>query len=540
MSTGEQLHNNVVLTAAQSGSLLDSLQHNQQWQRPPGAATSLAFGGKSRYLCIGDSTGAVCLWDLKKKLRVRQFFHVGKPSLQVSLDPTDTYVLSLTSQALHSYKLREGVPAKTWTPQQKNYSFTKYCTSILEPNITAIGTDDGSALLYDISDMQKSVPFFGLSRRHKGPITGIAFSHTNDKLLASASADGILQFFDKKAGSAIEQMEKVRNGISTMALHGDGVTCAVGNNSGEVILYDLRQAHQPLASMYVQGPVTSLQFSPLPKNSVPTQSNASPSAPKTNQRQFPDQQQQPQETNRMDQSTDVPPSATVRRQPSSNKFSPTAPQTQLFSQSSSNLSEEPQTSYVGALENVGRGRSNNAGSPQKSLAQYTVSTYGGVASLQPLSPQHVSSFSSPSKAATATPSDAYQGRQSQHPKPSSQRDQEQSYLVPQVNQSTVPPPTIDMEEIRDVVRDEVEKLQDDLEESLRNLHMDMIRQFHQQSQELNNALSSQMAAMDQLREENQRLREENDFLKRQHQQPQSSSYPRKHAPNHSSEMLFGN
>lgn len=105
---------------------------------------------------------------------------------------------------------------------------------------------------------------------------------------------------------------------------------------------------------------------------------------------------------------------------------------------------------------------------------------------------------------------------------------------------------LNVEEIRDVVRDEVEKLQDDLEETLRNLHMDMIRQFHQQSQELNNALSSQLAAMDQLREENQRLREENDFLKRHHHKQQQNESPagpqssgqRKHFGGNS--MIFGN
>jgi regulator of replication initiation timing len=68
-----------------------------------------------------------------------------------------------------------------------------------------------------------------------------------------------------------------------------------------------------------------------------------------------------------------------------------------------------------------------------------------------------------------------------------------------------------------LVRDEVENLKDDIEETIRNLHMDMISQFHQQSQELKNTLSMQMATIDRLTEENEILREDNDRLKGENQ-----------------------
>ena len=52
-----------------------------------------------------------------------------------------------------------------------------------------------------------------------------------------------------------------------------------------------------------------------------------------------------------------------------------------------------------------------------------------------------------------------------------------------------------------------------MEEAIRNLHMDMITQFHQQSQELNNVLAAQLATIDRLTEENEQLRQENELLK---------------------------
>ena len=64
-----------------------------------------------------------------------------------------------------------------------------------------------------------------------------------------------------------------------------------------------------------------------------------------------------------------------------------------------------------------------------------------------------------------------------------------------------------------MIREEVENMQDEMEEQLRNLHMDMISQFHQQSQEMNKALSNHLATINQLAEENKRLRDENERLR---------------------------
>jgi protein NEDD1 len=70
------------------------------------------------------------------------------------------------------------------------------------------------------------------------------------------------------------------------------------------------------------------------------------------------------------------------------------------------------------------------------------------------------------------------------------------------------------EQIREVVREEVENLQDEMEEKLRNLHIDMINQFHQQSQEIETVLSKHFSALERLTVENQQLREENERLRR--------------------------
>jgi WD40 repeat protein len=280
VSTGEKLHDNVVLTAAHSGAKLDSLQHNQYWKRQSqGATTSVAFGGKSRYLCLGDTSGAVCLWDLKKRLRVRQFFHDEHPSRQVSLDPSDKYVLSLSDQLLSIYNLREGTLATTFSPFG-NYSYTCFHVSALEPHVVAVATSDGSILLYDITDATRNSPFYSLDRRHSAAITAVAISPKNPQVLASTCLDGTLMFFDTQTGETIHRMPALANAITSLTLHSDGVSCAVGTTGGEVVVYDMRKT-LPVASFRVEEAVTRIQFAPLSKPKEPSQSGIDMEQPET-------------------------------------------------------------------------------------------------------------------------------------------------------------------------------------------------------------------------------------------------------------------
>jgi WD40 repeat protein len=322
VSTDEKLHDNVVLTAAQSGAKLDSLQHDQDWKRPAGTTTSVAFGGKSRYLCLGDSSGAVCLWDLKKRLRVRQFFHDGYPSRQVSLDPTDKYVVSLSDRLLSIYNLREGTLAMTLSPPG-SFSFTRFHISPMEPNVAAVGTTDGSILLYDITDKESPTPFFALNRRHAGAITGLAISPQNAQLLAATSDDGTLMFFDRQSGETIHQLAALASPITCMSLHYDGMSCAVGTESGEVFMYDLRE-NTPLSSLRVKYAVSSIQFAPPPKNA--DQNNQTKSEPSSTKKQTTPRYDQSDDTYQESRQSDgggreAPPSSITN-----NNTKPTSPQ----------------------------------------------------------------------------------------------------------------------------------------------------------------------------------------------------------------------
>jgi uncharacterized protein (DUF3084 family) len=60
--------------------------------------------------------------------------------------------------------------------------------------------------------------------------------------------------------------------------------------------------------------------------------------------------------------------------------------------------------------------------------------------------------------------------------------------------------------LREMIQEEMEAVRDDMEEAMRNLHVDLLRQLQLQSQEYSNLISN-------LKEENEKLREENELLK---------------------------
>lgn len=254
-------------STSQNAKLLDSFRHDAGLKRPttntpkPGVdakATCISFGVKSRYLVVGDDCGTVCLWDIKKRSRVRHYFHPNEnhASLQATLDPTDSNVLSLSEKAFYIFRLREATLAASIS-ETTTSRLTRYSTSSLEPRHVAIGTRTGSLNVYDMA-LQSQVLSMSL---HTGAITGVQYSAVNKLLLASASTDATLCFADIATGNMVQSMS-LESPATSMSFHKNGYTCAVGTDSGKVLVYDLRNPSEMLASYQGDGNVLAVQFAP--------------------------------------------------------------------------------------------------------------------------------------------------------------------------------------------------------------------------------------------------------------------------------------
>ncbi|KAL3916172.1 MAG: hypothetical protein SGILL_005300 [Bacillariaceae sp.] len=520
VSTEEHEHDNIVLMSSQSGSRLDTFQHSDNKAI---VANCLQFGGKSRYLCVGDEAGSVHMWDLKKKVRVRRFLHPGSPSRQVSLDPTDSYCLSLSPDRLHVYNVREGKLVKSFSPPGDGSGsvFTKYCTSTLEPSMVAVGSNNGSIFLYDIRSKEEDseAPFAVLQKRHRGSITGLAFSSVHPNVLVTSGNDGAIRMIDIRSGETMQEIqnEEVTSPINTLSLHArNGHLCAIGCESGDVIIFDLDRDGEDamVATMNVGGAVEEVAFIPPPRVKDPSAPMKTPAKSVNNLPMGPTPAkfrfEQGSVANRslassMQTSIGSPSSSTVLKAQENIPSSTTTPTSSSgpFPGPARKSPLSPRRTVI-----VKAARQNQQSAAAKTAVEQKsktpspgsspVKTGGNDVNTQPISIRPRSTF-------MKTRIGALRG-QHLNPAPSESPQQEN---VPQEQ----PAANLHPEEFREMVREEVENLQDEMEEQLRNLHMDMIAQFHQQSQEMNKAMSQHLSIIDRLTEENEQLRQQNEMFR---------------------------
>ena len=81
------------------------------------------------------------------------------------------------------------------------------------------------------------------------------------------------------------------------------------------------------------------------------------------------------------------------------------------------------------------------------------------------------------------------------------------------NVSSGPDLTVNKLVLRRIIQDEVDDLREEMEMSISNVHVDMLRQFQRQSTEMQTMFQQQARAIEELMEQNRLLREENERLK---------------------------
>jgi WD40 repeat protein len=219
----------------------------------------------------------------------------------VSLDPTDTYVLSLSPSSLYQYNLRDGQLVAT-LPVPKHMGgdnvvdidvarFTVFAISDLKPNLCAIGTDDGRIYIHDIANPSNQPPL--MAQRHGGAVTGLAYSSVHPNVLFSCGRDGVILVHHTSEGTSQTLVGAgAEASILSMSLHANGTTCAVGCDSGDVLVYDFRIHNEAaelsaslLASFRSNEPIHSLFFAPPPRSKDKLRQSSSSSSTKVSNKE---------------------------------------------------------------------------------------------------------------------------------------------------------------------------------------------------------------------------------------------------------------
>ncbi|KAK4487841.1 hypothetical protein RD792_003577 [Penstemon davidsonii] len=109
--------------------------------------------------------------------------------------------------------------------------------------------DDGSIHMWDTTGRSPKVSWL---KQHSAPTSGISFSPTNDKIIASVGLDMKLYTFDtgsRKPSSCIPYEAP----FSSLAFTDDGLTLAAGTSTGQVVFYDVRGKPQPITVLRAYG-----------------------------------------------------------------------------------------------------------------------------------------------------------------------------------------------------------------------------------------------------------------------------------------------
>ncbi|XP_068643947.1 protein NEDD1 isoform X2 [Aristolochia californica] len=236
---------------------------------------AISFSNKgSRYLCSGGSGQVVRIWDLQRKRCIKWLRGHTETITGVMYNCKDEHLASISLKGdLILHNLASGVrAAELKDPDEQVLRVLDY--SRISRHVLVTAGDDGSVHLWDTTGRNPKISW---AKQHSAPTTGVCFSPSNDKVIASVGLDKKLVIFDSGTRRPTSSVS-YEAPFSSIAIRDDGWTLAAGTNTGRVVFYDVRGKPQPttvLRAFSSSEAVTSLCWQ-RSKPIIITQSNCTP------------------------------------------------------------------------------------------------------------------------------------------------------------------------------------------------------------------------------------------------------------------------
>ncbi|XP_060210770.1 protein NEDD1 isoform X1 [Lycium barbarum] len=212
--------------------------------------STINFSSKaSRYICSGGSGQVVRIWDLQRKRCIKWLKGHTDTISGVMYNCKDEHLASISlNGSLILHNLASGAKAaELKDPNGQVLRVLDY--SKISRHLLVTAGDDGSIHLWDTTGRSPKVSWL---KQHSAPTSGISFSPSNDKIVASVGMDKKLYTFD--SGSRRPSFcIPYEAPFSSLAFTDDGFTLAAGTSSGRVVFYDVRGKPQPLTVLRAYG-----------------------------------------------------------------------------------------------------------------------------------------------------------------------------------------------------------------------------------------------------------------------------------------------
>ncbi|XP_015067292.1 protein NEDD1 isoform X2 [Solanum pennellii] len=220
--------------------------------------STINFSSKaSRYICSGGSGQVIRIWDLQRKRCIKWLKGHTDTISSAMYNCKDEHLASISLNGnLILHNLASGAKAaELKDPNAQVLRVLDY--SKISRHLLVTAGDDGSIHLWDTTGRSPKVSWL---KQHSAPTSGISFSPTNDKIVASVGMDKKLYTFDSGSRRPTFCIP-YEAPFSSLAFTDDGFTLAAGTSSGRVVFYDVRGKPQPLTVLRAYGnseAVTSL------------------------------------------------------------------------------------------------------------------------------------------------------------------------------------------------------------------------------------------------------------------------------------------
>ncbi|KIV86444.1 hypothetical protein PV11_02056 [Exophiala sideris] len=183
-----------------------------------------------------------------------------------------TYILTGSSDRQIHLSRSEPTTTTNKSPPSTSTAIQKYAAhgypvldiSVANDNQTFASVGgDRSVFLWDVQRADGTLRRFGSNTNagHTSRINCVAFAGDNDSVLVSGSDDTSVRLWDVKSrdNKPLMVLEEAKDGISDIAIPGNGYEIVSGSVDGRIRSYDIRMGRVTLDVM--PGPVTSLDLS---------------------------------------------------------------------------------------------------------------------------------------------------------------------------------------------------------------------------------------------------------------------------------------
>ena len=228
--------------------------------------TCLAVTPGARYVCCGDVSGTVNVWDVKRQAVRWQLTQHEDEVTCIDLNSassTNAAQLLLASGSVSSHILTHSLESGQVTstlqlPSDAPVRCLQF--SLHRSSLLAAGGDDGHPYMFDVAT---SAPLssFSAAHSHTTSLSALLFSPVHPSLLLSASLSSNLAFHDTDSRQLVQRITTGKGGITAADWSEDGNYIAVGLGEGNIEVYDVRREGERVAEWRAhEGEVRSVRW----------------------------------------------------------------------------------------------------------------------------------------------------------------------------------------------------------------------------------------------------------------------------------------